>query len=464
MVRRGKKKGFTLIEVLIDAFLITAIFGAIVGSFIVSLRAVNSGKVNSAAALLASEQIERLRNLPYTELATQNGTVLPQGNIPDSQTVNRAGNNYDLLTSVITIDDSSDGCAIPSGTTYQCTDGSLSNTFDTVPTDYKRITVKVFNSGSSTLLSTNTTDVAASAAETAGSTGMLLAIISDADGLAVEGATVSITNSLTGVTIQALSNTLGQVFVANLPPDNQNGYHLVATKNGYSTDSTTDRTAQNPNQVQPDVDVSVQQVTTQTLRIDLLSTLTLALLDTQSQPLANINVTLTSSKITATNPDTPKNVYTQLTDGSGNITYTNVEWDSYAITLPNGYYIASTSPYQLVSLAPGVTEPVVLTATTSNSFPRITSIAPTSAIIGNVVTLDIEGYNFTSNSTVILELAGTQIIASQTDVAPNGKSIAVTFNLTTATAGDWDVVINSNGSIVKQIKGLVVSPWKKALL
>ena len=70
-----------------------------------------------------------LRNLPYDSLATINGTVLPQKNIPDSQVVSRSGDSFILNTTIIYVDDPADGCAIPAGgNTYQCTDGATSDT------------------------------------------------------------------------------------------------------------------------------------------------------------------------------------------------------------------------------------------------------------------------------------------------------------------------------------------------
>ncbi|MEK7548435.1 MAG: type II secretion system protein [Patescibacteria group bacterium] len=57
MGRMSRRQGFTLIEVLIDAFVITAIFGVLVGSFLFVLKAVYTGQVRSQAVALANEQM-----------------------------------------------------------------------------------------------------------------------------------------------------------------------------------------------------------------------------------------------------------------------------------------------------------------------------------------------------------------------------------------------------------------------
>lgn len=456
MVHRRGKRGFTLLEVLIDAFLITAIFGAIIGTYIYSLRSVNSGKERLVASQLASEKLEKLKTVPYEQLATQNGSILPQGAIVDSETITRGGATLTVQTVIITVDDPADGCAIPSGSMYQCTDGSSSSLQDLVPTDFKRVTVKVWQA--STLRAELSTNVTGSAAETAGNTGMLLAIITNAEGLPVENSIVTITNPQTGVNLQAFSNILGQVFVANVPPDSQNGYKISATKAGYSTDYTVDRTPQNPNQPKADVDVYAQQVTTQTLSIDLVSTINIAIKDTQQLPLPNLTISTVGQKIIYNNPTTPKNTYTQTSDSLGNITVANAEWDSYSIVPPNGYYLVSVSPYQPFSVSPNSNTAVVITLSTDSNYPRLTDVAPTSASTNTSVLIDFDGENFATNSTVVLRKSGQNDILGVVDAAANGKSMSVSFNLTNAATGDWDIVVTSNGQNITQLSGLVISP------
>lgn len=423
------------------------------------LKATNSGKIRTLAGALSNEQMEYLRNLPYDSLATENGTILPQGNIPDSQTVTRGGVTFTLNTTIIFVDDPFDGCAIPNGNnTYLCTDGGVSGTQDLVPVDYKRINVEALKVGTPTVLIKLSSNAAAKAAETPSNTGMMLVKVIDSKGAPVANATVNVTDVVTGVDLQGTTNAQGYMFVANLTPDTHNGYHIDATKQGYSTDYTTSRTAQNPNQVQPDVDINVQQVTIQTLKIDLLATMSVTVTDENNQPLSGVSITATSEKLVANNPDTPKNTFTQSTNSSGVVTFSNIEWDGYNLAAAGNYKIVATSPYQPVSLDPNTTLPVALVITTNVNWPRIDSVSPTSGTSGSNVTVVISGANFAGGTTVLLRLAGhADITPTSTNVAANGKTVTLTFHLTGAAAGDWDIVLNSGGSIVTEIEGFTVS-------
>lgn len=456
---KRKKSGFTLIEVIIDAFVITVVFGALVSSFIMVLKTVNTGRIRELAASITNAQMETLRNLPYDSLSTQHGTILPQGTIQDTQTVNQGGDNFIVNTTIIFVDDPFDGCAIPIGNNlYQCTDGGTSPQQDLAPFDYKRVTITVAQAANPGLvLSSLSSNVAAKAAETPTNTGMLLVIVDNAQGLPVANAMVAVTNTSTNVSVVAYTNAQGYVFIAGLAPDTHNGYHIVTTLTGYSTDMTYARTPQNPNQYQPDVSVSAQQITTQTLSIDKLSTINLKVTDEQGSPLGGVSVTATGSKISQNNPVTPKNTYTQTTDSSGNITYTNVEWDGYTFSLPNSYYLASTSPYQPTSVSPGTIVSVLIVATTNPNYPTVTAITPNSAQAGQTVSMDIDGSNFAQGSTVLLRMAGqADILPTSTVVASNQKLITVTFNFTGAATGSWDVIITSGSYTLKQLGGVTV--------
>lgn len=457
-LKRRAKSGFTLIEVIIDAFVITVVFGALISSFILVLKTVDSGKLRTVAGSLANEQMENLRNLPYDDLATENGTILPQGDIPDSQTLVRSGNSYIVETTIIYVDDVFDGCAITIGASYHCTDGSTSTTHDLVPVDYKRIDVKVTRPGNELVLANLSSDAAAKAAETPSNTGMLLVIINNALGLPVELADVTVTNSANGVNVVAKTNAQGYVFIANLPPENQNGYHIVGTKTNFSTDLTYTRTPQNPNQFQPDVDVSIQQITTQILAIDEWATLQISVRDEAGAAVAGVSIQAVSSKISQNNPTTAKNTYTQTTDGTGTATMADVEWDGYTISPSANYYIVSTSPYQIVSVDPDDTQLVTLVITTNPGWPRVSEVNPESSPAGSIITVEISGDNFAGNSTVTLRLTGqADILPTSIDVAANQKTITVTYNLTGIAPGSWDVIIDSNGSVVTQNGGFSVT-------
>lgn len=455
-----KKPGLTLIEVLIDMFVIVAVFGALAGSFIVATRTVFTNKIRTAASALANEQVESLRNLPYDSLATLHGTILPQGNIPDQQTLTRSGIKFDLLTTIIYVDDPFDGCAIPQANKYVCTDGSLVNQQDLLPIDYKRVTVEAFRLGESLSLIKLSTNVAAKAAETTSNTGMLLVIVNNALGQPVSEAEVTVTNTdlAPQIMIQGLTNNQGYFFVANLPPDSQNHYHIVATKEGFSSDFTTGRTPQNPNQFQPDVSIYIQQITTQTLAIDYLSNLLVTVQDPSGVPLSGISLVAASKKITQFNPETAKHVYTKITDGNGLASFTDIEWDSYTFSLPSNLTLTTISPYQPVAANPSLTTLVTINATTDPNWPVINSVSPASGTTGSNVDVTIDGANFAGGlSLKLTHLGDSDILANNISVAANQKSLTARFNLNGASLASWDVVLTQNGQTTTQKEGFVVS-------
>ncbi|MEK7548330.1 MAG: carboxypeptidase-like regulatory domain-containing protein, partial [Patescibacteria group bacterium] len=316
--------------------------------------------------------------------------------------------------------------------------------------------------GKSVVFAKLVSNAAAKAAETGSNTGILVVRIIDANGLPVVGATVTVTNPDTGVSVVGITNASGYLVVAGLPPNTQNGYHLVATKDGFSTDYTTARTAQNPNQVQPDVDILAQQVTTQTLAIDRLATLTVAVRNELGALVFGNTVTATSSKITQFNPDLAKNIYSQPVDASGNAIFTNIEWDSYSLVAfpqSGSSYLVTTIPYQKVTVPPNSATNATMIITTDPSWPRIESVDPIAATVGQTINIQIEGSNFPVGiTTVKLSRTGyADVLPTLIDITANEKTITATFNFTGVATGIWDLIVDVGGKIINQIGGFTVS-------
>lgn len=424
------------------------------------MRTVNVGKVRTVASALATERIEELRNLPYDNLSTDNGSILPHGAILGNETISRSGVSYNVITTIIFVDSPSDGCAIPESGSYKCSpDNETSATQDLAPYDFKRASVEVFQTNATLSLAKLVTDISAKASETPSSTGMLYVRVLDANGNPVEGATVTVTNIYItpNIIVQGVTNAQGYFFFTNLPPDTHNGYHIVVTKNGYSTDYTTDRTSQNPNQTNPDVDINAQQVTNQTLKIDLVSTMNVQLLNENSEPIGNLVVTATGGKEQYFNPSTPKNTYNVTADGIGKATFSNIEWDSYTLTLPSGWSILTTSPYQPVSLNPNTAISVTIVAAQESSWPAITKVTPTSSTPDGSIEVVIDGRNLGSLAAVKLIKPGYPDINGVV-ASGNSTEIKVNFNLTGAQTGYRDISLTINTKTIIQIDGFNISP------
>ncbi len=446
MNQTKRKKSVTLIEAVIDMALLAFISVIVITSLLAGLRSAQQSAEMASAAQLANQQMEDLHNLSYTALATKSGIIFPQGNIPDYQTVNHDNFQLTIHTQIIYVDDPYDGTA-------------NSNPPDLDPADYKKITVTVSDAVTGVSLASITTDIASRAAETSSNTGILDISVLNASGQPVSNATVNIINTTIqpNITMSSLTQQNGTLFIPNLPPSS--GYHVVVTKSGYSTDYTSPITTSNPEPTNPDASVLSQQVTTVTLNIDLLSQITIELTGNNGNP---ISATFTGQKIIGNNPaNTPTSIpKTQFTQNINNGTViNNLEYDSYNVTLNNGWYFTTCSPYQPFDLSPNTNLTVSCSVTQDNTLPRIVSITPTTANnTDSAASFEIDGYNFASNATVTIQ-SGTNssITLPNLTVSSNGTVISGTVDFTSIPLGTYNVTVsNSQTSQTTQANGLII--------
>jgi type II secretory pathway pseudopilin PulG len=448
---KQSQAGFTIIESLISVMVVALIGLAVLSAVVGGLRFTQLSKEQALAYAIANEKMEELRNMPYDDLATVQGTIYPPGNIVDEETIDRENVRFTIKIRIDFVDDPFDGDA----------QGTIPDKpVDLFPYDYKKIEISVIRPNRANPIAKLVTNVGARAAETDRGTGILLITVLDAQGQAVAGATVTVQNLyvIPPVSIVTQTDINGRVMIPSLPPENQNRYHVEATKAGYSTDQTYPRTAQNPNALQPDLNVLVQQITSQTLVIDQVSTLAILVRDVNESLLGGLELTISSDKLAYTNPDTPKNQWTEITNSDGQIVLQNVEFDSYGFTVPNPYRICSSSPFQKVPVPPNSTVTATLHLTLSNQAPIITRILPTTAQTGSAITLTVTGDDFDQGATVVLKRQGSaDIVANPVTVQPNGDELSATFDLSGAATGVWDLVVtNPNGDHCPQPAALTV--------
>lgn len=461
-IMKKKLEGFTLIEGVIVVFVLSLVALAIMTAYIGVYKSIDLAKAKITAVSIANEKMEILRSLPYDSLGTivvdghAGGTV--QGNIPSWEIVTRSGAQFGVQTMISYVDDPFDG----------------SSPADIYPYDYKKAEITVTSTKYNTRLAQLSTNVAAKAAETPSGTGIIKICVIDASSAPVVGATVTVSNTtLVPVfnPIVAMTGADGCVMIPKLPEDLHNNYHLTATKDGYSTDLTYPRTDQNPNALQPDVNVQAQQVTSQTFIIDRLANLTLHF----SNP---VTFTLEGSKRIYFNPVTYKYSHVFTTDSDGNITLNNMEFDSYqVINTSVPYFVVTTSPLRSVNvenlwyfyLAPEANLTVQVNLATTASNPSIYNYLPLSGQVGSTVNIAVNGGNIQNNASIklhkqIMTYVGStqvpqelEIVGSNVTVNPQDK-ISADFNLTGAELGSWDLVIaNPNAESVIQENGFEIT-------
>lgn len=203
------RKGFSLVELMVGISLLLIIFLGLYAAFSLSLKVVGQSKARVTALAIANAKIEEIRNLDYDDIGTEGG--IPSGSLEEKEEVFRNGINFQIKTTVLYIDDPYDGLAPE----------------DAVPTDYKRVRVKVSWQGFFGGEIQAVTNVAPPGIETDSDGGILKIIVFDANGRAVPYADVNIRNTKVTPEINANYETdiAGDLVIAGAPTSTE-GYRI----------------------------------------------------------------------------------------------------------------------------------------------------------------------------------------------------------------------------------------------
>jgi hypothetical protein len=237
-------------------------------------------------------------------------------------------------------------------------------------------------------------------AESSISGGTLTITAVNASSQLVPNAQVTIINAATTPTSAAINlttytNTNGVVSL--IGATSTGSYSIVVTKSGYSTDQTYAVT----NSVRNPLTVSSGQTTTGTFAIDQLSSDTLITLAYGSaSPITTAPVSIHGAKTTVTSPTVYKYSATVGGAGSATTTISNLEWDTYtmSVSAATGYDIASSCVAQPVAIAAGtaVTTTLYLAPHTTSSIPvKVVASSNGAPIAGASVRLYKSGYDTT---------------------------------------------------------------------
>ncbi|MDD4333001.1 MAG: prepilin-type N-terminal cleavage/methylation domain-containing protein [Patescibacteria group bacterium] len=257
-----KNSGFGLIEVLVSLLIIGFLILGIYGLIILSLKTSQDNKYYTLAIEIANQKMEEIRNFPYEDVGTTNGS--PVGKIQEFENINRGG-NFVVHTTVMFYDDSYDGTLV-AGT-------------DNVFTDYKIVTVDVSWQGKFELKNvTIFSKVIPNTEETLAGYGLLKISAVDSNGQPVSGADIHVVNSALATYLDAhyASDAQGSLSLPVLPA--LNSYEVTVTKDGYSTEKTYARDTNNPNPTKPNYSVFQGQKTEDSFSIDRLANVNLQIL------------------------------------------------------------------------------------------------------------------------------------------------------------------------------------------
>ena len=253
-------RGMSFMDVIVGVALVLIVFLALFGLLRASLLISSSAKAKAGATAVATTQMEYMRSLPYNSVGTVGG--IPAGPVAQYATTTLNGIPYAVRTLVEYVDDAKDG--------------SGASDSNGITTDYKRVriaTTYTFRSEEREVAIVS--NIAPPSIETTVAGGTLRINVVDAGGLALAGASVRIQNPSVSpaVDFTTFSDIAGSISLLGAPTSTD--YRITVSKDGYSTAVTYARDATNQNPTPGYLTVALNQTTTSTFAIDLLSTLVL---------------------------------------------------------------------------------------------------------------------------------------------------------------------------------------------
>ncbi|MBP6855294.1 MAG: hypothetical protein KBD26_02090 [Candidatus Pacebacteria bacterium] len=336
-----KNKGVTLIETLVAVAFIVVFSVAIYNVYSKILETTATLSNRQIAAALANEQFEIIRNMPYENIGTLGG--IPSGTLLQSQTLTRDNINFDVFITIRNIDDPFDG-----------TLGGIPN--DLSPADNKLVAIEIACDTCKNFIPVEyTTHIAPKNLETSSTNGALIIRVYDADGIPVPDALIEIDNTELSpeIHIDDVSGIDGTLNIVDAPPS-VDSYKIRVSKDGYSSEETYPiGDINNPNPTKPNQTVIVQQITQVSFFIDKVSTIQANSIFEDCDTAQNIDFQINGSKTIGTLPDVLKYDAYYTTNSSGNKTISNLEWDTYNVSVTDSSYdLIGTNPLLTLGLVP----------------------------------------------------------------------------------------------------------------
>jgi hypothetical protein len=407
-----KQKGTTLIETLIAAAIFVVFSIAIYQVYVTIINLSSRIRAKTVATEVVSEQFEFIRNLPYTDVGTVAG--IPSGVVVPSQTVTRSGFTFSLGTVIRNIDQPADG-----------TLGGTPN--DLSPADNKLIEISATCTNCKSAISVSYSSyIAPKNLETENGNGAMVIKAIDANGQPIVGATVRIKNTALSpnINITDVTDMTGVLTIVDAPPSTE-AYEISVLRDGYSVDKTYPlNDVANPNPTKPHLTVVANTVSQSSFSIDAVSSIAVKTQNLSCAAVGGVATVFTGGKTIGTNPVVLKTVKNLTTDGSGSGSLTNVEWDTYAVTLGGTTYdIVGTNPILPLAVPPGSSQQLTI------------SVSPGVANRFVIGVVDVGG----------LPIAGAEVAIS----GPSG-SFTKTTNLGSVSQSEWsggvgqDTFINSD--------------------
>jgi type II secretory pathway pseudopilin PulG len=418
--KKNNRLGFTLVEGLVGAAVFVILALSVYRAYTSTMDVVRLSRVKIAATALGNEQFEIIRNLAYSDVGIVGG--LPRGKIPATQTLNRDGKDFTVITTIRNIDDPFDGTI----------DGTPK---DTSPADYKLAEIQITCSACKNFPPLSlTTHIAPKNLESASTNGAIFIRTLNSSGEPVTGASVHIENNQTipVFEIDDVTNNNGLLAIVDAPPGAQ-AYEISVSKDGYTSEKTYalgDPENPTPNKIH--ATVLVQQLTETSFIIDPSATLNIMSIGTSCQAIPDIGFSLKGTKQIGSSPIIYKYDATSTTDTAGEKDITNLDSDTYDFNLTdNTYILAGTIPSPTFSLNPGETKTAKL----------IVAPIASSSLLVTVKDLATNVYLSEADVRITTESYDSSITtASTTDCLAQGQAFFTGLN-----AGNYNINVSKAG-------------------
>jgi len=347
LVKQPSETGFQYLEVIIVAAILLMLAHAFFTLITSAYQLLGLSRIQASARSLANQEVETIRNLPYDDVGTDGG--IPSGTLAQVKQTTINGQTYTITTTVVYMDDPFDGLA-PA---------------DLLPTDYKRVKIRVdwagtFPSSDSVEL---ITDISPQGMETDVGGGTLSVLVFDADGQPVPQAevTVQAPSAVPPIDLVLLTDNDGILLIPGAPAC-ISCYNISVTKTGFSTDRTYDA-GEVTNPSKPPVTILEDEVSQISFGVDELTSVSFTSVGAGPTyaTVGNVDFHLTGTKTIGTDVSGDP-VYKvdddYTTDGSGSLSL-DLEWDSYTMRLDNvNYALAGSSPLTPIVATAGETADV----------------------------------------------------------------------------------------------------------
>ncbi len=421
-----KKRGFSLVEILVVSSIMLVVFGGLLISFRYSLELISHSRAKLTALTLANDGMEYIRSLSYNAVGTVSG--IPSGLLLQVSTTTLNGIVFTKRVLVEYIDDDADGlgAADSNGITTDYKQAKV-----TLEWTLRGVTKKIF------LVS----NIIPKSIETDVNGGTVRVNVFDFDNAPLPGASVRLVNSTLAPTIDVTrtSDATGVALFGGAPQGGN--YEIFVTAPLYSTDQTYKATTSLPNPTTLPIGVVESSVSTMNFFIDEVS---------------SRNITILASKAT--------NQFTENFDtvaGIASSTNTVISGGSLRLVgAPGSYVLNGTSYLSAVTPVPLVGwDYLFITGTTTNNtsararFYTGTSSAyvliPDTDLPGNSVGfpvggVDISALNFLTYPAVTIGITLTSNTVNET---PSVNTIILGYSETKTTWNNQSFTLRGTKTI-----------------